>query len=82
MCFLEKLKERRDSEEKIKPPKPSLKYVETRLDDKGVPIEGGTKEIIVSNADIDRLSAVFKSKTTEENRAKEKQEEVTNKTEE
>lgn len=76
--LLKDLKDRRDSKEKIKPKKPVLKFIETKLDENQVPVKGETKEIILSYADIDRLNSILEGKISDEKKVKEQG--VTNKT--
>lgn len=51
----------------------SLSYIETKLDENGVPVEGETKEMkIGGSSDYERLSAVHRSKVAQEKAAEEK----------
>jgi hypothetical protein len=47
-----------------------LQYVETKLDENGVPVDGDTKELKLSNIDIRRLERVLISKQENEKQAK------------
>ena len=70
------IKDRSQSTETIKGPKPTLSYISTVLNEKGVPISGETKEISVGNADIRRLKAViqFKEQAMKQQEEKNKKE--------
>jgi hypothetical protein len=48
-----------------------LKYISTQLDENGVPIEGETKSIKISNIDILRLRPIYDSKLKQESINKE-----------
>ena len=74
--------ERRDSTEKVKGPKPVLKYVTTKLDENQVTVDGETKEISISSADIHRLESIIKQKKEQYKKINEKLEAETNKTQE
>jgi hypothetical protein len=43
-----------------------LKYIHTTLDEKGVPVDAGIKELKVSNLDIKRLESILKYKESRE----------------
>ena len=64
--LLDSLIERKNSTEKVKGPKPVMKYVETKLDENNVPMDGDTKEIPLSNSDITRLEQILKMKQEQE----------------
>jgi len=78
--ILDKAIERRDSTATVKGPKPTMSYIETKLDDKGVPTQGETKEISISNADINRLQRVLEMKENSERQLKEQVKEQETKT--
>jgi len=64
--LLEKAIARRDSEEKVKGPWPTLTYIETKLDENNIPIDGETKTLPISSVDIPRLSSILSMKKQSE----------------
>jgi len=44
----------------------TLKYIHTILDENGVPVDGETKELKVSNLDIKRLESILRYKESRE----------------
>ena len=69
--ILTKAKERRDSEEIVKGPWPVLSYIDTKLDENNVPIDGETKNLSISASDIPRLSSILDMKKQSELEVKE-----------
>jgi predicted PilT family ATPase len=51
-----------------------LSYISTKLDENGVPVEGDTKTIKISNVDLVRLEAIHRTKVQSEEMMKENQE--------
>lgn len=39
-----------------------MSYISTKLDENGVPVEGDTKDILITSADLPRLEAIYKNK--------------------
>lgn len=69
--ILESAIARRDSTDKIKGHKLVLQYIETKLDENNIPIDGETKELVLSNADIPRLNQIVQMKKQSEEQMKE-----------
>ncbi len=52
------------------PPKVIMKYIETTLDENGIPIDGETKEMKLCNGDINTLTRIVQTKQQEEDQLK------------